>query len=574
MSEKQKLYCYLRVSTQQQLEEGHSIENQRFLGKKVSKNLGMTYVELNEGGQSSGAATRPKFEELKEGIRIGRIKHIWYFSRSRWSRTTIEDLLMKKNYFIPNKVSVYEGENGSPRNFTDPKDELLDTFLTAVQQFDRDNRRQVSISGKRHLSLTMGEDGVFMGGTINFGYMNVDKKWKVNPEESNWVKEIFKSYEKGGSLKEIKEMLDTNGIKPRRGKLWSLGSLNVMLRNRVYVGEYDWVDKESGEKFHIVVPPIISHSLFNRVQKRILKNTRNKGNNSRKYESLFSDLLECYCGENISGQVRKTVGKSYYSCASKRNRWRGKNVEICDNRRGMNLDYADEFLASKVKEVVGDSSILKERFKKDVLKKKNVAQKEIEQEKKSLEKKITQLDKQLDLTIKSISTNEVNHMTQKTEEKLYQQIKKDLDSEMASLEDRKTQIIGQIDELDSRKDWIDWVGRFGKDINKKFQKVSSELLEGLIDKIVVHPIMGKDRDEKEIQVGHELQVFFDLPIVGDTIRYSDPKNKKKGYTVVDGKKKMTISQEIPKGGRGNTSKKKVLMETVTPNISPSRWSSF
>ena len=99
MSEKQKLYCYLRVSTQQQLEEGHSIENQRFLGKKVSKNLGMTYVELNEGGQSSGAATRPQFEELKEGIRIGRIKHIWYFSRSRWSRTTIEDLLMKKNYF-------------------------------------------------------------------------------------------------------------------------------------------------------------------------------------------------------------------------------------------------------------------------------------------------------------------------------------------------------------------------------------------------------------------------------------------------------------------------------------------
>ena len=138
---------------------------------------------------------------------------------------------------------------------------------------------------------------------------------------------------------------------------------------------------------------------------------------------------------------------------------------------------------------------------------------EIEQEKKSLEKKITQLDKQLDLTIKSISTNEVNHMTQKTEEKLYQQIKKDLDSEMVSLEDRKTQIIGQIDELDSRKDWIDWVGRFGKDINKKFQKVSSELLEGLIDKIVVHPIMGKDRDEKEIQVGHELQVFFDLPIL-------------------------------------------------------------
>ena len=67
---------------------------------------------------------------------------------------------------------------------------------------------------------------------------------------------------------------------------------------------------------------------------------------------------------------------------------------------------------------------------------------------------------------------------------------------MVSREDRKTQIIGQIDELDSRKDWIDWVGRFGKDIKKKFQKVCSELLGELIEKIVVHPIMGKDRDKK------------------------------------------------------------------------------
>ena len=38
---KEKLYCYLRVSTKSQEEEGNSIENQRFLGKKVSKKLGM-----------------------------------------------------------------------------------------------------------------------------------------------------------------------------------------------------------------------------------------------------------------------------------------------------------------------------------------------------------------------------------------------------------------------------------------------------------------------------------------------------------------------------------------------------
>ena len=36
---KNKLYCYLRVSTQGQVDDGNSIENQRHLGQKVSKTL-------------------------------------------------------------------------------------------------------------------------------------------------------------------------------------------------------------------------------------------------------------------------------------------------------------------------------------------------------------------------------------------------------------------------------------------------------------------------------------------------------------------------------------------------------
>ena len=274
---KEKLYCYLRVSTKGQVEDGSSIENQRFHGKRVSKKLGMEYVEMNEGGLSSMKDNRPKFEELKRGIREKEIKNIWYLTRSRWTRNTIEDLLMKEKYLIPYKVKVFEKESGEIRDFNDSSSDMLDTILTTVQQFDRKQRREISISGKRHLSITEGKNGVFMGGTINFGYSNIDKKWTENKDESKWVKKIFSLYVQDKSLKEIKELLDLNGVKPRRGNFWSLGSLNVMLRNRVYLGEYSWTDKDTGDVFPIVVPQIISHSLFNRVQKTILKNTKNKG---------------------------------------------------------------------------------------------------------------------------------------------------------------------------------------------------------------------------------------------------------------------------------------------------------
>jgi hypothetical protein len=42
-----------------------------------------------------------------------------------------------------------------------------------------------------------------------------------------------------------------------------------MLKNRVYIDEYSWKHKESEEVFRIVLPQIISHSLFNHVQKMI-----------------------------------------------------------------------------------------------------------------------------------------------------------------------------------------------------------------------------------------------------------------------------------------------------------------
>ena len=107
--------------------------------------------------------------------------------------------------------------------------------------------------------------------------MNVDRKWTVNPEESKWVKR-YSMYEGGQSLKDIKIYLDTNNVKPRRGKFWSLGTLRTILRNKVYIGEYQGLIKILMKNFNCY-PQLISHSLFNRVQKTIEKNTKNKGNN-------------------------------------------------------------------------------------------------------------------------------------------------------------------------------------------------------------------------------------------------------------------------------------------------------
>tara|TARA_Y100001949_G_scaffold165406_1_gene161102 strand:+ start:250 stop:720 length:471 start_codon:yes stop_codon:yes gene_type:complete len=131
------------------------------------------------------------------------------------------------------------------------------------------------------------------------------------------------------------------------------------------------------------------------------------------------------------------------------------------------------------------------------------------------------------------------------------------------LDKAKTQLVGEIDELDNKKDWIDWITKYGDDISKRFEKPTTELLEGMIDTIVVSPIFALNRDEVEKQSGHKLTVNFKQPIVDDSIVYEDEKNKSKGYNVVNGKKKLNAGNlAILKGGRGNTAKKSIKIDMV------------
>ena len=51
----ENLDIYLRVSTEQQIDDGFGIENQKEVGIKVSQKLGMKPIFWNEGSKSSSS---------------------------------------------------------------------------------------------------------------------------------------------------------------------------------------------------------------------------------------------------------------------------------------------------------------------------------------------------------------------------------------------------------------------------------------------------------------------------------------------------------------------------------------
>ena len=86
---KNTLHIYTRVSTSIQETDGTSLDTQKELGIKKSKELGFKHKVWNEGAKSShheDIALRPVLSQLLTEIREGNVQHLWVIEQSRLSR--------------------------------------------------------------------------------------------------------------------------------------------------------------------------------------------------------------------------------------------------------------------------------------------------------------------------------------------------------------------------------------------------------------------------------------------------------------------------------------------------------
>ena len=143
----------------------------------------------------------------------------------------------------------------------------------------------------------------------------------------------------------------------------------------------------------------------------------------------------------------------------------------------------------------------------------------------------------------------------KIDDKVYPKLMRGLKDELIHLEDERKKTIQEIDDLDNRKEWIDWLGKFGKEIEKNLDKKPHETIQGLIKELVVYPVMGNNRDNETKQIGHRIKIHFQLPIVKDQLSWNDEMGKTKGYTLKKGNKVyQTDDLPVNVGGRPKKNK--------------------
>jgi len=197
------LHIYTRVSSSVQ-EEGTSLETQKELGIKKSKELGMKYQIWNEGAASShheNLTNRPKIAELILEIQNGTIKHLFVYNNDRLSRNDQTQFIIK-NAIKTNGVILYTKDGQYDLN--NPTDNLFKSLLDGFAEYDNAIRAERTRLGK----LNKVRNGGWYGAPPPYGYEIVDGKLAIHPEEGKTVKTIFKLFNYSISIAEIKRRLD------------------------------------------------------------------------------------------------------------------------------------------------------------------------------------------------------------------------------------------------------------------------------------------------------------------------------------------------------------------------------
>ncbi len=536
------LHIYTRVSSLAQANEGTSLKTQHQLGVKKAKQIGFIPNHWDEGGKSSHHEDingRPVLLKLYEAIKRGEVKHLWVYDQSRLSRN---DQVASIFRYECNKQGVTLYTKDGQFNLSNPQDKLMKVILDGMGEFENSIRAERTRLGK----LSRAREGFWFGGPPPFGYKIVDKKLVLNKDEAVWVKKIFTETSKGASTLDVKKLLDSHGVLPRRrANTWSIGSIQALLKNTHYKGSYQYHDKKSDEKIETECPAIIDKTTWTAVQKlKARKTSRVSQQNRTKQFYLLRDLMFCgHCGRAMSARRKLNKHEELYYCPNKERDWvenggsktPWKRGEGCGMSRSLNISVTDSLVWESVIETHKNSSILKEEVKWKILAESGVPVAKSEAELKTLERQINHLQKVLLQAKGSQAELLLNNASGRVKAEIYKIALERSDEEIHNLEVKIANIQLQLRGGNESRKWVDWLKIFGQTLDRKkelTEEQKKQYLTGLIEVIKVK------YDQKKNE--HELSIQFQLPIVGDGIQWKNPSKKKDGYKIKKGRQTSTV----------------------------------
>jgi DNA invertase Pin-like site-specific DNA recombinase len=199
---------YTRKSTEEGLDQAfNSLDAQReaceaYIKSQAHEGWVLIPKQYDDGGFSGGNTNRPSLVQLMDDIKSDEIDLIVVYKVDRLSRS-LADFSNMVETFDKNNVSFVSITQQF--NTSTSMGRLTLNVLLSFAQFEREVtgeriRDKVAASKKK---------GMWMGGSVPLGYDNIDKLLVINELEANTVRYIFEQYLTVGSVKLLKEKLNT-----------------------------------------------------------------------------------------------------------------------------------------------------------------------------------------------------------------------------------------------------------------------------------------------------------------------------------------------------------------------------
>ncbi|EOU1871560.1 recombinase family protein [Clostridium perfringens] len=504
------IYC--RVSTEEQSENGYSIDEQERLLEEWCKKMGYVIYKCysDRGISGKNIKDRPALKELLSDAKAGKFDMVISWKINRLSRK-LEDVLKIVNLLEKNNITFKS--YSEPFETDTPAGRMQFQMMALIGEFERGTIAQNVKMGM----IAKAKSGNWCGGRV-LGYDLVpnnspeeEKKGKnkleINEKEAEIVRFIFNEYSKGKGYKAITNKMNKLGYKTKKGNNFSVGSIRDILTNPVYIGEIRYnVRQNWSEKRRRNINPnpirvkgkheaIIDRELWDKVQ-LILESK--KGKPSRIYDGEYplTGILRCpKCGagmvisrttNTLADGTKKRI--AYYCCGN----WKNKGTSVC-NSNTIRVDKANEYVFKKIEELVSNEAVIK-AVVKNINKERKDKVKPAKRLLGDIDKELEKLDKR---KRKIFEAYEDDILT-----KAEFQIRKDeLNEKIRILEEEKKPLLNTISEDVSEEIPYEFI----KDILKNFSKVlnsnvSREQQKKLLHMIISEITMNESREIDSIKL--------------------------------------------------------------------------